>query len=244
MNAGHSTESAGQGRTGEAQFRIGACYKQRDGAVVRLTAYPSWSDAAVATWISGPAGNAGGKRYLSDGRYAPNKDDPNEPSHLLPGEVDEAGNPIKEAFKPFRVRAKPIHKEDVIYEVVAYDPERGYKFEWLYGGERETTWVLERNFNKVYDRLPDTPAPAEPPVEFPCAKCRKPDLCERRGCIDRAQSEPARPPLDWAASKPFDPFPGFVVKYEKVPRDGIVFRGSPHPVSLDSPESLRVKKEA
>lgn len=92
---------AGEGEK-EAPFKIGCCYRQKDGKLVRLHALEvshgeyGNSDAAWARPV-GLEGIAYGFRSLSTGRLPRN--DREDPSDLIPGEVTEQGNPIN-AEKP------------------------------------------------------------------------------------------------------------------------------------------------
>lgn len=106
----------------EAMFKIGCCYRQKNGQV-RFLRVANWSNpdlAEAVQIIDGeirldlPIGWADGARRLSDGRYPAAASDEDCHCHLLPGEVDPQGSPI-ESPKHAGVQ----EKQDVLVQAVA-----------------------------------------------------------------------------------------------------------------------------
>jgi hypothetical protein len=63
-------------------------------------------------------------------------------------------------------------------------------------------YVLADRAARAAQQMPD-------PSDMPCAKCRKPDLCERRGeCMDKAAAAPAQPAYSLS-----DVLGGIILKY-------------------------------
>lgn len=177
--------------TQAAPFKVGAIYRQRNGALVRLhpPINPDWDGLAWARGIDGIEGC--GHRHLSDGVDTYTR--PNVPigsRDLLPGELDEAGNPIAQlgdGWIAWEGGKCPVPKG-------SYGSVRWRSGGTDHGPIAAACWDHGGYGGDIVAYKLDQPAQAVAPSPL------------------LNPVEPQRPALTWNQPTPFDAFKGYEVK--------------------------------
>ena len=219
----------------QTPFKIGSTYRAKNGNLYKLHLPIGGVHGAVALAVNIATGCNAAHRSLIDGRDLSTSAADIGCRDLLPGELNERGEPITEAptfyvaepLKPAKspecpfVVGKTYRTRDGM-ESATFD---GLKKGVAYFSNKHCLHARRADGRVFGDEIVCTDfLPEEVPQQKPALTAAL-DKLEKGYASQAAQREPKRPALTWADTKPFDAFKGFFTEREDhfevfYPKDG------------------------